>query len=151
MQTVALGLGTGISPALRLPLREQLAVHGILSAGVVGLLLYPISLLVVGVGAEDLVDGYWPSSPRTWLLLALNLTNLAAVLLAAAVSAARGLKAAGALRLAWHIVFLPFYWALMSLAAWQALFQFLRRPTLWEKTQHGVARDRRMPPHSATL
>jgi glycosyltransferase XagB len=37
---------------------------------------------------------------------------------------------------------LPAYWALMSLAAWQALFQFYTRPAEWEKTTHGVARDR---------
>jgi hypothetical protein len=28
----------------------------------------------------------------------------------------------------------------MSLAAWQAAFQLVRRPTMWEKTLHGVAR-----------
>jgi hypothetical protein len=33
----------------------------------------------------------------------------------------------------------------MSFAAWQALWQFLRHPSVWEKTAHGVARDRRTP------
>jgi hypothetical protein len=30
----------------------------------------------------------------------------------------------------------------MSFAAWQALWQFYRSPFAWEKTAHGVARDR---------
>jgi hypothetical protein len=31
----------------------------------------------------------------------------------------------------------------MSLAAWHALVQFFRNPSHWEKTTHGVARQRR--------
>jgi len=38
-----------------------------------------------------------------------------------------------------------YYWTLMSLAAWQALAQFLKEPSRWEKTRHGGARDRRTP------
>jgi hypothetical protein len=143
MQTVALCLGDNIPRGLRLPLREQLAVHGILSAGVLGLLLYPASLVFVAWTAVAALHGRWPAEPHLWALLALNLGNLSAVLAAAVISAARGLRAAGASRLAWHIPFLPVYWALMSFAAWQALIQFLRRPSQWEKTAHGVARDRR--------
>ena len=143
MQTVALCLGRGIPQGLRLPLGQQLAVHGILSAGVLGLLLYPASLIVVTMAVTAGLSGRWPTEPYVWALLALNLGNLSAVLIAAAISAARGLRSAGALRLAWHIPLLPAYWALMSFAAWQALFQFFRRPSHWEKTTHGVARDRR--------
>lgn len=32
-----------------------------------------------------------------------------------------------------------FYWLLMSLAAYKALWQLARRPFYWEKSQHGVA------------
>jgi cellulose synthase/poly-beta-1,6-N-acetylglucosamine synthase-like glycosyltransferase len=143
MQTVTLCLGKGIPQSLRLSLRQQLAVHGILSAGVLGLLLYPVSLVVVAAAAVAALNGHWPAGSFAWALLTLNLTNLFAVLAAAILSAARGLRAAGAAHLIWHIPFLPAYWALMSFAAWQALFQFFRRPSEWEKTTHGVARDRR--------
>jgi len=67
------------------------------------------------------------------------------VLLAAMVSALRGLFLVGSLSLVWRIPMLPIYWGLMSLAAWQALFQFFRSPSAWEKTAHGVARRRRTP------
>ncbi len=145
MQTVALCLGRGISPGLKLPLRQQLAVHGILTAGVLGLLLYPASLWVIAVWIKAAIEGSWPTGTLAWALLVLNLGNLVAVLAAAAISATRGLAAARVLRLVWHIPLLPLYWALMSLAAWQALFQFFRKPSVWEKTAHGVARGRRTP------
>jgi hypothetical protein len=135
--------GPGISPGLRLPLRQQLAFHGILSAGVLGLLLYPASLWVIGVAVADAVKGSWPTSMLAWLLLTLNVGNLLAVLLATAVSAVRGLASAHALRLVWHVPLLPLYWAPMSFAAWQALFQYFQKPSDWEKTAHGVARARR--------
>ncbi|PWR20864.1 glycosyltransferase family 2 protein [Zavarzinia compransoris] len=33
-----------------------------------------------------------------------------------------------------------FYWILVSVAAWRALWQWLHRPFHWEKTQHGASR-----------
>ena len=33
-----------------------------------------------------------------------------------------------------------FYWLLISLAAYKGLYQLVRRPFYWEKTQHGLAR-----------
>jgi hypothetical protein len=76
IQTVALCLGKGIPQSLRLGLKQQLAVHGILSAGVLGLLLYPVSIAVVGSAAVAALAGHWPVGPYAWALLALNLTNL---------------------------------------------------------------------------
>jgi len=35
-------------------------------------------------------------------------------------------------------LFVPFYWILMSVAAYKALFQFFINPYYWEKTQHGL-------------
>jgi len=33
----------------------------------------------------------------------------------------------------------PVYWLLMSIAAWRGLIELVRRPSHWEKTQHGLA------------
>lgn len=42
----------------------------------------------------------------------------------------------------WNLVKLgyivPFYWLLMSFAAWKALYQLLVKPYYWEKTTHGL-------------
>jgi hypothetical protein len=123
----------------------------VLTAGVLGLLLYPASLWVIAVAIEDAVEGSWPTNMLTWALLMINVGNLIAILLAAVVSAVRGLSSARALRLVWHIPLLPLYWAPMSLAAWQALYQYFRTPSAWEKTTHGVAHGRRAPRSSTAF
>ena len=33
------------------------------------------------------------------------------------------------------------YWVLISIAAYKALWQLLRNPFYWEKTQHGLSRE----------
>ena len=42
----------------------------------------------------------------------------------------------------WYLIkyayLVPFYWLLMSFAAWKALYQLLVKPYYWEKTQHGL-------------
>ncbi len=55
----------------------------------------------------------------------------------------RGLKRRGLLPVAWWLVLVPLHWLLLSLAAWRALFQLLRDPQRWEKTEHGLARTSR--------
>ena len=143
IQTVLLTLRRGIPDRLKLPLRSRLAVHGVLTAGVLGLLLYPASLFVIGAAIVAAFNGNWPATALTQMLLVLNLANLIAILVAALISALRGLAACRLWRRIPLIVLLPLYWALMSLAAWQALFQVFRRPSMWEKTTHGVSRARR--------
>ena len=55
-----------------------------------------------------------------------------------------GLARRGLLRHAWVLALTPFYWFLLSLAAWRALFQLLSDPQRWEKTEHGLARSSRV-------
>ena len=40
------------------------------------------------------------------------------------------------------ILAMPLYWLMMTPAAWRALFQLFDKPFLWEKTTHGVSRER---------
>lgn len=40
--------------------------------------------------------------------------------------------------LAPYALFLPFYWGLMSIAAWKGFIQLFTNPFYWEKTEHGV-------------
>ncbi|WP_296585271.1 glycosyltransferase [Xanthobacter sp.] len=35
---------------------------------------------------------------------------------------------------------IPFYWLLLSVAAWRAVIELIRRPYHWQKTEHGAAR-----------
>lgn len=40
--------------------------------------------------------------------------------------------------LATYALFLPFYWGLMSVAAWKGFIQLITNPFYWEKTEHGI-------------
>ena len=40
----------------------------------------------------------------------------------------------------------PLYWLLISFAAYRAVYQLVRDPYLWEKTEHGASRPRRKRP-----
>jgi hypothetical protein len=37
------------------------------------------------------------------------------------------------------VLTMPFYWLLISLAAWLALWQFVWAPFHWNKTEHGLS------------
>jgi glycosyltransferase XagB len=57
------------------------------------------------------------------------------------------INVAGALRREYHslvkyTLLTPIYWALMSIAAWKALYQLIFRPSYWEKTDHGLYRGK---------
>jgi cellulose synthase/poly-beta-1,6-N-acetylglucosamine synthase-like glycosyltransferase len=39
-----------------------------------------------------------------------------------------------------HALMMPAYWVLISLGAYKAMFQLVRRPFHWEKTNHGISR-----------
>jgi len=55
-----------------------------------------------------------------------------------------GLKRRRLLGHGWVLALTPFYWLLLSLAAWRALYQLVCDPQRWEKTEHGVAKTSRL-------
>jgi cellulose synthase/poly-beta-1,6-N-acetylglucosamine synthase-like glycosyltransferase len=55
-----------------------------------------------------------------------------------------GLARRGQLAAAWALVLLPIHWMLLSAAAWRALYQLMREPSRWEKTEHGLGRSSRL-------
>jgi cellulose synthase/poly-beta-1,6-N-acetylglucosamine synthase-like glycosyltransferase len=55
-----------------------------------------------------------------------------------------GLRRRALLAHAWVLALTPLYWFLLSLAAWRALFQLVRNPQRWEKTEHGLAKNSRI-------
>jgi hypothetical protein len=69
----------------------------------------------------------------------------------------RGLARRGLLAHAWVLVLVPVHWAILSLAAWRAVYKLLRDPQGWEKTEHGLAKNSRRAikasgaPHGAAI
>ena len=62
-----------------------------------------------------------------------------------------GLRRRGLLGNAWVLILTPLHWLLLSLAAWRALFQLIRDPQRWEKTEHGMASTSRVAGSRALL
>ena len=72
----------------------------------------------------------------------LNLFILAAGYTVAIIASNRALKLRGIRRWTGTLATMPFYWLLMSCAAWYALWQFIVAPFHWNKTQHGISKHR---------
>ena len=77
----------------------------------------------------------WLASP----LMLFHLTTIVAGFVSTIVVGLMGLARRGQLRQGWILVLTPFYWACLSIAAWRALYQLLREPYRWEKTEHGLS------------
>ncbi len=81
---------------------------------------------------------------RAQLFLGFYAALLMSGYIVSAALAVIGLARRGLLSCAWALLLMPLYWLLLSLAAWRALFQLLRAPYHWEKTEHGIALTSRL-------
>lgn len=139
IQTALVAVSSAMPKHRRLTWRQRLAVHGIITGGVLGLLFYPLSLVAAALSVHAWLAGRLPDTAVAWTLVAINSVNLGGLFTATLIAGWRGLTATGRRRQAALLLHLPVYWALMSFAAWQALYLFVRQPWVWEKTTHGVA------------
>ncbi len=116
-----------------------LAFHAYFAGIIVSSLAHPIFYLLL---AYDAAQGslFQPGlTLRDDILLAIALANFAggyAVNIALGVMSLRGTRHKGL----WpHVMFIPLYWLLVSGAAYRAVWQLIRAPFYWEKTEHGVS------------
>lgn len=72
-------------------------------------------------------------------LAGLNLFVLTVGYTAAILLTRRGLRLYGINGWNGTLATMPFYWVLMSAAAWMAIWQFITKPFHWNKTVHGLA------------
>ncbi|MFL1875214.1 glycosyltransferase family 2 protein [Hansschlegelia beijingensis] len=76
----------------------------------------------------------------------LHVTNLIVGYSAGLACGWMGIDRRGPSGLARDLLTMPFYWLLVGVAAWRALYQIATaRTTHWEKTTHGVSRRRAQP------
>jgi cellulose synthase/poly-beta-1,6-N-acetylglucosamine synthase-like glycosyltransferase len=82
-------------------------------------------------------------------LLGVNVVAFLAGHVSAIVLMLRGARRHGLASSWFTLVTVPLYWCLMSVAAWLALWQFATRPFHWNKTEHGLSKQkavvRRLP------
>lgn len=113
----------------------NLLIGGMVLAG----LGHPVFLAAMAwqAAAGELFAG---TGPGGRLLDTVNLFNLTVGYGAAVLLGWLGLRTAGLRGLSGALAWMPLYWVFISAAAWRALFQFVRSPYSWEKTEHGAAR-----------
>ena len=111
----------------------------VIGVNIVSALAYPVFLAALAIEAAR--DSRWLLDG---LLMPVHLTAIASGLVATAVIGLIGLARRGRLRDGWILLLTPIYWGCLSIATWRALWQLLRDPYRWEKTEHGLTR-RRMP------
>lgn len=123
------------------PLRFFAAVTMTLGT-VITALGYPFFTLITLVA---ILDGAWLDTGTTLegIKTGIGLTLFGTGLLAMLAPAVVALKRRGWWRLLAYVPLLPFYYGLISIAAWQALIEFVRHPCRWHKTEHGLARTSR--------
>jgi cellulose synthase/poly-beta-1,6-N-acetylglucosamine synthase-like glycosyltransferase len=101
-------------------------------------LINPIFWLIYGVWILTSATGFDPVFPQSVLFICLF--NLIA-----GNGAFMYLNMLAPIRRGW-LGLVPYslttfgYWVLMSIAAWRAVWQLVREPHYWEKTQHGLSR-----------
>jgi glycosyltransferase XagB len=118
-----------------------IAVQLFLACNVLAALVHPLFALAVGhalLAGQPLATvaglGSWPIFAATFLCGYASTIPLDLI----------GLKRRKLLRHGWVLALTPFYWLLLSLAAWRALFQLVHDPQRWEKTEHGLAKTSRL-------
>lgn len=131
--------------------RGFLTLNIIVGGNVLTALTHPI--LMMGILLEmamSIIDGSAPSFFQAQLA-GLYVATIVAGYLSTAVVGIMGLSRRGLLREAWVLLLTPIYWIYLSIAAWRALYQLLRDPYRWEKTEHGLARNSRVAAKSTKI
>jgi len=138
MQTWLVHMRAPVALRRRTGWRGLLSLQLFLGGSVVSALLNPLLWLIFIL---SILRGS-SSDPFATTVSAAGLLTGNAVLTWLAVSAPRRRGWQGLAPYGFTVVF---YWALISLAAWRALWQLFRRPFYWEKTAHGLTRFEARP------
>jgi len=109
----------------------QILVPCALTAALSNVLMF---IAVLGGAVWLAVTGTVPEIYETLLLL--DVANIALGYAGFLVIGWRSLPVKDRARLWRYVVMTPFYWLLLSIAAWRAVWQLYRCPHYWEKTPH---------------
>lgn len=118
-----------------------LALGGLISS--LGYPVFALALVAAMLDGSLLALGNRFGDLATIMALTLAFAGTFALMMAPVLGALRR----NAFRLLRWLPLLPFYYLLVSVAAWLALVEYVRAPHRWNKTEHGLARTSR---YSAT-
>lgn len=122
-------------------LRMAAAVAATLGT-VLAALVYPFGLIALTILSLD-IPGWLGRAAEAPMTAAIAILVFVVSPLAVLTPALMGLWRRGWLDLVPWLVLMPAYCALMSLAAWRAVWELAVAPARWNKTEHGLARSSR--------
>ena len=121
-----------------LGLRGALGFHALMGALILSALVHPLFYVLVAYHAlhgELLTPSDTIAGTIFWAIACFNLgAGYVTSIFVGALSVWRRRRR----ELALSALFMPVLWLLMSVAAYRALYQLVRDPYLWEKTEHGA-------------
>ncbi len=142
MQTYAVHMREPRRLARELGLSGFLAFQGHFAGIIVAALVHPLSYVLIIHDGLLFDESQTLLSRNLWLLAVFNLIAGYVASLALALCVMRGKRAR---RLLPHLLLIPVYWLMISAACYRAVYQLVRAPHYWEKTEHGVCKWRRRP------
>lgn len=119
---------------------KSVGVALIAGGNVLTALAYPLLLVEIALFAAYAGVTGSPSGFLVDQLMPLHLAAISAGYIATIVIGLMGLWRRRQIHQAWILLLAPLYWGLLSIAAWRALWQLMREPHRWEKTEHAMSR-----------
>jgi len=119
-----------------------LSLNLLVGGNILTALATPILLLELAVYFGFRAAADQPIALFTGPLMELHMAAIVAGYASTMAVGLMGLARRRQLRRSWVLLLTPIYWALLSVAAWRALYQFFKEPYRWEKTEHGLAAQR---------
>ena len=122
--------------------RGFVAFNVLIAGTVLSALAHPIFAAVIFYQLLTGIIFADPVSAAGWGFAVVNTFNLTVGYAAAILLGWIGVRKRGLSDLSRALKWMPVYWLLISLAAYRALWHFVRQPFFWEKTEHSVSRFR---------
>ena len=122
--------------------RGFVAFNVLIAGTVVSALAHPIFTAVIVYHLLTGIIFADPASAAGLWLAAINTFNLTVGYAAAIMLGWIGVRRRGLTSLTGELKWMPVYWLLQSLAAYRALWEVVRRPFHWDKTEHTAVRFR---------
>lgn len=141
MQTVLVHLRHPASLHRDLGVRGSLIFYLLMVGMVVSSLVHPLFIALIGTALWMAPEGGIGNFLMAYPLFMFDVVTISLGYLAFAAIAWQTLPSQKLAALRGHLIFLPFYWLLISVAAWRALIHLFIKPHEWEKTPHRLSSE----------
>ncbi|HEY4203530.1 MAG TPA: glycosyltransferase [Xanthobacteraceae bacterium] len=122
--------------------RGFLSLNVLVGGNVLTALACPIFFIGLAAHLASIALGNAPTGFLAGPLAPLHAAAILSGYLSTVAIGLMGLARRRQLRSSWVLLMTPIYWMYLSIAAWRALIQLYTEPYRWEKTEHGLTRER---------